>query len=723
MRMRELAAGERPVGLDVRIDAEVVVPDVVTAEAAAAAAALVALSPNPGGSLGWADYHRRFLDRYGIGAIVPVAELLHPDRGLGYPAGFRGSRWPVPPGRRAGQREEVLLGLAHDAAWARRREVVLTDRDLVDLATSREPMDRMGAPHTELRAELHAASGRAVDAGAFRLVVLGASRGVGTLTGRFLDLLDADDRARVARAFAGLPTVSRGAATAQVSGPPVAPRTANIARCPQVLPDHIVVAACEEVGEGRIALADLAVSVDTVGLYLLSRSRRVVVEPMLLSAVELVAAAHPTVRFLAEIATARTTSCAGFTWGVAARSMRHLPRLRYGRSVLAPARWTVPAADLPAAATSRDRWEAWRERWEVPDRVLLGQDDRRLPLDLSVAAHRHVLLDALGRRGRVVLTEAPDADAFGWIEGRAHELVLPLASTTAPQHPPRPRPTGCAAGPDESHLPGSGYWLDARLPGHPDRQTAVLTEHLPVLLDALTADLGGPPEWWFVRHTDPEPHLRLRVRLPRPAAFAVAAASIAGWAGQLSRSGLLAGLRFDTYRPETGRYGAGPALSAAETLFAADSAAAVAQLRLPDPDVVRAATAASMLDLVTSFTGLDKGMRWILDRTPRAVPTPPDRAVRERTVTLTGPAGRRDLAATPGGDLVLTAWARRRAALTTYRAALTDGGVTDPDIVLPDLLHLHHTRAVGPSLDGEQACLHLARAAALALLARSRGAA
>ena len=57
-------------------------------EAEKAAAILVRLAPpRPA----WAAYHAAFTDRYGPGALVGVVELVDPDRGLGYPAGFRDS--------------------------------------------------------------------------------------------------------------------------------------------------------------------------------------------------------------------------------------------------------------------------------------------------------------------------------------------------------------------------------------------------------------------------------------------------------------------------------------------------------------------------------------------------------------------------------------------------------------------------------------------------------
>ena len=60
---------------------------------------------------------------------------------------------------------------------------------------------------------------------------------------------------------------------------------------------------------------------------------------------------------------------------------------------------------------------------------------------------------------------------------------------------------------------------------------------------------------------------------------------------------------------------------------------------------------------------------------------------------------------------------RRRSAVAAYRAVLDDA---DADVVLADLLHLHHARMIGIDTDSELRCLRLARAAAQGQIARGR---
>jgi thiopeptide-type bacteriocin biosynthesis protein len=261
------------------------------------------------------------------------------------------------------------------------------------------------------------------------------------------------------------------------------------------------------------------------------------------------------------------------------------------------------------------------------------------------------------------------------------------------------------------HLPGCDRRLYLKLYGPRDLQDAVLAR-----LPRLTARLGGG-ESWFIRYEDPEPHLRLRITLGT-GGIGAAAGHVGAWTSELRDHGLVTQVSWDTYYPETARFGGEAAMGAAEEFFAADSAAAVAQgtaaARKNGPDL-RVLTAASMTDIVRGATGSDaEAMRWLTGHT-RTGPVPPPRPVYHQAVALIcAPRTAGKL----GADIE-RAWTARRAALAVYRDALRRTGIVSLTDLLPDLLHLHHARVTGPDLEAERACLHLARAAAQSWLARA----
>jgi len=676
-RMVAIISAERPVTVDLRLDCGVVLPHVVAREAESAAAALVRLTPNPLGSPAWQDYHSKFLDRYGLRSLVPIGELLNVESGLGFPVGYRGSRVSPPPRPGLSKRDAALLALAQNAALQQHTEIVLDDKMIADLAVGEATTTR-AQPHTELRFRVHASTLDALDRHEFELAITGVSRAAGTTTGRFLDLFDTDDRERIFSTYTGLPTVSENALSVQLSCPAVHARTENVTRSPAVLPHLLALAEHRTCGDNVMPLDDLAVSADGERLYLVSQSQRRPVEPAVFSAVEFTNHAHPLLRFLCEISTAHLAACAPFSWGAASR-LPFLPRVRYRRSILSPATWALSAAGLPCWAAPWSDWAqgltAWRCRFRVPDTVYI------------------------------------------WIDGRAHDIVIPLAAIARPV--PQRAWSGHTISREHGHLPGSGEWLYLKLYAHPGRQTAILIHHLPNLVSAW----GSEPEWWFLRYPDPEQHLRLRIRLGGTDDVGKAAVGTAEWAAELRCLGLVGQVQWDTYYPETGRFGGGAALAAAEAVFAADSAAAIAQLTYTGRSGVphqHAIVAASLVDLATSFTGMiGDGMRWLIENVSKTPTSAPARDVRNQAIHLADPHDHfAALRAIPGGEQIATAWARRRAALAAYRDTLTASGATAPEVVLPDLLHLHHVRMVGINQGSERVCLRLARAAALGWVAR-----
>lgn len=723
-RMRDLVSGLRrhPIALDLRLDAQIVLPDEVAREIERAALALTRLSTRPYGTAAWNDYHQRFYERYGIGTMVPLQEVVA-DSGTGYPDGYPGA----PAGarrQRVSARDDALVRLAQAAALDGRGEVVLTDELIASLNTG--PNEPRLSPHLEIGVRVHAASLEELQRGRFRLEVMSVSRGVGVATGRFLSVLAPTGRQALAAELADLPAADGNTVPAQLSFPPLLSASAHVTRAPQVLPTLISLQEHRTSQDAVLTPEDLAVGCDGHRMYVAAPERGHRVEAVGMHALNLHAHTPPLVRFLTELPRAQCAQVTVFDWGAAA-AMPFLPRLRYGRTVLAPARWRLEAPELPGRARPRAEWDAaladWRAQRRLQRRVHLVEDDRRLFLDLDEAGHRTLLRRHLDRTRLAVLVEAPEPQAYGWCGGRAHEVVVPLKATRPPTWPPLPAPSRaralCAA---QIQTPAASSVLLAALYGNPRRQDVLLSKHLPGLLE----QLGNPP-WWFIRFRDPDQHLRLRIGLPDSRAFAETARTVSAWADDLRGAGLLADLRYPTSYREMGRWGSGAAWEAAEEVFRADSRAVLAQLAQPQCPGQRTLVAAHTVAITSAFLGTaEAGMQWLIDHIPPTAPAPAPvpRPQFTEAVRLADPSDDWSaLRSVPGGDAIVSGWADREAALAAYRPHLpgpdTQGIAVDD--VLTSLLHVHFVRHVAVNFPEEEVCLYLARATALAWTARARG--
>ncbi|MFJ8980453.1 lantibiotic dehydratase [Streptomyces sp. NPDC102282] len=710
-RMRDLTTvTPTPLLIDTALDCETQLPQSVIAEVQAAVSALYRTSPQPYGYQHWRDYHRRFRARYGVGALVPVMDLVA-DSGLGLPAGYVGSERGAALKVRT-DRDELLLALMQQVLLDGRDELRLTD-DMVDaLEKAAGEDERLFVPRVEAAFEVHSPSTRALSSGTFDLLLTAVPRPGSSMAGRFAHVLPPGHQDALAATYQGAPD----GLTAQLVFPPRRHRNENVTRTPRLLPHVVELSGHQETDEATIPLADIAVTADprSFRLVQLSTGRRIDVR--VLHALEGGTQTPPLARFLAEVASGRYAAYKPFDFGAGSR-LPFLPRVRYRRTILTQARWLLMADDLPGRKASTEEWEdaftAWRDRLRVPMQVAIIEYDQRLPLDLSHPVHRRTLRAHLDNARRLELREVPDVDAHGWI-GRAHEIWLSLGRSQ-PETADVPRPRSATSPVPGRHLPGAGDVLLAQLHAHPRRYDEILSRHLPSLLAAFG---DAQPVWWFTRHRemarpDADQHLDLTLHLP-PDAYGAAAQRVRTWADSLHGAGLAAGLVLAPYQPQTGRFGREAAMDAAHQVFAADSAAALAQIQLTertDAFAPQALTAASALHLVVPLApNTAAAEEWLVHNLPQSTGRL-DRALRTQVLELAAPNGASALAALPGGPAVAEAWRARVVAVDTYRNTLT--GQRDPLGVARSLLHQHHVRALGVDPRAEETTIRLVRTAAL----------
>ncbi|WP_163508694.1 lantibiotic dehydratase [Fodinicola acaciae] len=686
--MRKLSETDHPVQVDLRVDADIVLPRAVASEleqAVSTAATLATRSDHLAG------YRAEFLDRYGSRTLVPVAELLDPQIGLGPPAGYA-----MPPGTREvppavpGERDDVLLELAQRAAAQRTREIVLTDEIVGRLATDD------GRPrYLEACFQLLADSTDRLAAGDFLLVGSpNAHRNrPGALFGRFLSL-----EPGLAPAVGALAQAVAGEHQAvQVVAAPVHARNVNVVRVPQVVDMTIRTGVFADRGDPAVlALDDLLVGADRDRLFVVSgRDGREVV-PLALNSLYPALTLTNAVRLLIEIGESRSPRYRLWDWGSASR-LPYLPRVRVGRVILSSATWRpdhrLSDQRLDAAAW-KDVLRQWRADWAVPAVVLACVGDRRVRLDLRRDTDLRILRAELRAPEGLVVQEEPAGGrpGTGWADGHAAEIVVPLLHRDpAPVRTPPLRHATRSV-----HLPG-GEWLSLKLYAARDRQPEILVR-LPELLARHTG------QWFFLRYWDSAPHLRLRLHRGR-------LADVHDWAAGLVDTGLLGDLVVDTYRPEIMRYGGPAAIEAAERAFHADSVAALAQLALPTRDElpIELLAAANVIDLTRRLRG--PGWReWLV----RAYEKDPARHAAVRA--------HRQANLIDGDELLpglAEIWSRRGPAIEAYGQAIGSLPARDARTAVSGLLHMHHNRLAGIDPETEQRAYAIARGVVQAHLDRA----
>jgi thiopeptide-type bacteriocin biosynthesis protein len=404
------------------------------------------------------------------------------------------------------------------------------------------------------------------------------------------------------------------------------------------------------------------------------------------------------------------------------------------RIVLTPAQWRITASGIGAEhaadrAVLSDRLARFRERWRLPSHVYLVTGDNRLLLDLDVpdqAAELHAEMARLDKTGAILLQEALPGPEHAWVLGPGGrylaELVVPLVLRPRADDGAEQRAAcgkevrrSIAAAPalDRARPPGSD-WLFAKLYCPRVLEEELLIGPVRDFCDEISR-VGLSDGWFFVRYSDPDPHIRIRFRGDPNRLLDRLMPKVCSWCMELIADGLCQRLAFDTYDREIERYGGPAGMAAAEAISAADSPAAVDLLALlrDYPDLDRLIVAVASIDDLLAALGLSSGER--LDWYQRRVTSRHfgSQEFRERKNVL------RPLLAAPdgpsrvaGGIELAQILAQRRRSLAPTAARLAElnevGELNKPrDIILHSVVHMHFNRLAGTDRSIEEQALGL----------------
>lgn len=566
--------------------------------AALAAETLLSCGRAPQGMTHLQDYHQLFIKRYGVGAEIPLLELLQTDRGLDAPYGYK---HPEPETRRTSspkvdrrKLDEFLATLAANAINQHDMEVTLTDAMVEQLVQLSPQANTVLPPSLAVLLQLQAESREAIDRGDWRAVLSPnvLSPG-GSIAGRFFDLLG-DEGLQLLQEFVRREeAISPDAIFAELSYLPPSGRKGNVAVRPMLRAYEIVVNTAPTLPPERvIALHDLVVGATSEHLYL--RSLKLGKEVIVCQNHVLNFTSGPNIyRFLLEVSRMRYALLAQFDWGTASY-LPFLPRVVQKNVVLSPAQWNLyRAAIMPIGTGSEDvRWftaiTQWRERWHVPRFVYLTYTDNRLLLDLEHPAFVAELvaeLKKLDETGCVCLQEMlPDFSQL-WLrnsreEPYLSEIVVPLLCTQQAMRQDvfksQSRQAQRDTGPERAlrqaercEVPGS-LWTYLKLYISTQRQDELingpLCKFVQHLLEQRLYD-----RWFYIRYYDPEPHLRIRFHAVDQERSKEVLAQAVEWGQQLTQCGLIGRFCVDTYEREIERYGGPQAIDYLERAFSIDS--------------------------------------------------------------------------------------------------------------------------------------------------------
>lgn len=538
------------------------------------------------------EFRAAFVERYGADREVPLVDVLDEESGIGFERANRAGAEGSPllgglPLQRRGEafgytwknEDGALLDLVMRAVADGRNEIEIRDDELRQLEkSSRPPMPE--AFHA--MAVVCAESADAVERGDFRVLLYGGQGPSGArMLGRFCHVdPEIDDGVR--KHIADEEALHPEAVFAEIVHLP-AGRIGNVLSRP-VLRSHEIafLGRSGAPPDRQIAVQDLMVTVSDNRIRLRSRSLDREIIPRITSAHNTSTESLGVYRFLAAI-----QPPVGMQWDWGALDLApFLPRVVYGRLVLARARWRVMAAEIwpiaEAAGAERYRLaKRLRETRRMPLYVSLAEGDNELFIDFENALTLDSVIELVRNRLDVTFTEffpSPDELCAKGPEGRFfHELVVPFTRRPAESPATRNESRTAPALLIRRTFPPGSEWLYARLYTGTATADRVLCDEVAPLAEEAVAS-GAARRWFFIRYSDPSWHLRIRFQGDPRLLRDYVQPMLESMAQRLIDSGAAWKLQFDTYEREVERYGGAEAIELAEEIFHRDSEAVVALL-------------------------------------------------------------------------------------------------------------------------------------------------
>ncbi len=338
--------------------------------------------------------------------------------------------------------------------------------------------------------------------------------------------------------------------------------------------------------ERQIPVSDLLISLQDNRFVLRSKRLNKQVIPSLTSAHNYSGDNLNVYRFLCCMASQDQPKF-GFEWSTVFRAAEFLPRVTLEGVVVSLATWGLEKLDIDALRTALDSGvtalSEWRHKRKIPRFISLDMSDNVLPVDLENGLMVQMLLDEVGKQNRIDIKEAI---SLNLTTGHAHlgrrniEVIIPFQidlstkDQTTLDHAANRMAHAHIGRPDKLeepylYLPGS-EWTYFKIYCGQSQVDELLSQYLAPLMRTCL-DKGLIDQWFFIRYSDPEHHIRIRALSAGPDAAIALHGALAGVCKTALQDGFGWKVLIDGYDREVLRYGGLQAIGHCEKLFHLDT--------------------------------------------------------------------------------------------------------------------------------------------------------
>lgn len=530
-------------------------------------------------SIEMASYREKFLDRYGYDRTVPLLELLDQEKGLGTFVHNEQNLNVTPPSQVSNLWEEWLTYEWQKAIFQIKEEIVIEEQTIDKLLKdSNTTLDYSKVPLSlDVFCKILAKTADEIDNQNFNIILSQTTwEGCSTI-GRFLDLFDEETQKKV-EDFRRQEEALENEKTLffEVSYWPDSVRFANVAIHP--LHRNYQLDLEEKTRHIKsIKLEDIYVGVTHDRFYLTFQNGDVELEACISNLLNHSSAPLP-IRFLREVTAAKRQVIPPFFWGKLESKAIFLPRIRFKKTILSPAKWNLNATYFNKDTNEKIIAEfiSWANQWRLPQKFLLLRGDHQLLLDRTYQPHLNEIATKIKQGISLQFCENHEDS---WLKSdlgnHSSEIVIPFLRNSSQSKSSRMSIQPKAFIPIEFEkrwkLPSS-EWLYIKFYLGREGMDRFITKHLTPLLECLL-EKKIINSWFFIKYRDPETHIRLRVKLSAAETISYLLSEIEKFSISCMENGLIKKILFDSYEREVEKYGGPDLIGAAEELFHVDSVA------------------------------------------------------------------------------------------------------------------------------------------------------
>ncbi|MBB6005374.1 lantibiotic dehydratase [Arcicella rosea] len=329
----------------------------------------------------------------------------------------------------------------------------------------------------------------------------------------------------------------------------------------------------------QILLEDLLVSVDISQQKIRLKSKRLNKEviPRLSNAHNYSMNALPIYHFLCDLQSANLVVAFDTGWRKVTQNTRFSPRLTYKNIILEAATWQFKKEDFEHLLINSPEnllviFHEFSVKWQLPKRFVLVDFDNELLVNTENLLSIQTWLDAIKNRDKIELKEFLFTPNNGHIVNQSgafftNQFIASLINKkTIFEQIPAQKPLNHDI--QRTFSLGS-EWLYLKIYSGVKAADDILAQNIKSLVEQFL-EKQLIDKWFFIRYTDPDNHIRLRLHFTDLKHLGEVILGLKETLDDLEKEGIIWKIQYDTYQREIERYGA-DVMILTENIFFHDS--------------------------------------------------------------------------------------------------------------------------------------------------------